>query len=74
MKDGDDILITSCGRTLPAKVVMISTNQVAAMIAFEGILDGHVGMMPLTRWDKDRGLYKSIITGTEVVVRERGPA
>jgi hypothetical protein len=72
MKDGDDILIVCEGRTLPAKVVMISTNQVAALIAFEGILGGHVGSMPVQRWNKDLGLYRSIINGTEVKLREGG--
>lgn len=72
MKNGDGINITTRdGRTVPGEVVLISENQVAAMIKFEAILGCHIGMMPVMRHDKERCAYRSIIDGTEVVLRSK---
>jgi hypothetical protein len=38
---GDEILITCGGKTIPGTVVMISTNQVSAIIKFDAMLHGH---------------------------------
>ncbi len=70
----DDAIVITCGdRTLPAKVEMISNNQVSILISFEALLGGHAGMMPATRWDTARNAYRSIIDGTEFVVKKLQP-
>lgn len=70
-KNGDKILVSCEGRTLQGEMVMISDNQVSVMIAFDGALGGHVGMMPAMRHNKDAGIYRSIIDGTEITFEKR---
>jgi len=65
-EEGDDILITCEGRTVAGKLIMISKNQVAALLSFDGVFGGHVGSLPVTRHDASRGIYRSIIDGTAV--------
>jgi hypothetical protein len=63
----DQIVIQCDGRTLPGFVVMASPNGVSLMIAFEAMLDGHVGMMPVM-WDADLGAFRSIVTQIAVKI------
>ncbi|SHG24922.1 hypothetical protein [Bradyrhizobium erythrophlei] len=69
MKKGDEIIITCGERIVPGEIVMISDNQVSAIISFEALLEGHAGLMPIVRHDKERCAYRSIIDGTEVTLR-----
>lgn len=71
MKDGDPIEIVHDGRSVPGMIVMISDNQMSALIAFEAILDGHVGSMAVMLDDAARGTYRSIITGAEITLRSK---
>lgn len=71
---GDAILIDYEGRTVEGEVLMISENQVSAIIGFDAMISGHAGMMPVTRWDKARNVYRSIIDGTEVTIRKKKKA
>jgi hypothetical protein len=75
---GDKCLVTCGDRTVEGVVTMISENQISAFIEFEAMLGGpegfHVGQMPVMAWtstDAARGLYHSIIDGTEVTIRKR---
>lgn len=68
---GDEILITCDSKTIPGTVVMISTNQVSAMIKFDAVLNGHAGMMAVQRHDLAKGIYRSIINGTEVTFQKK---
>jgi hypothetical protein len=67
-KNGDEVLITHEGRIVPATIVMISRNQVSALIEFDALLGGHAGTMPIMRHDREKGIYRSIIDGTEVTL------
>jgi hypothetical protein len=71
MEEGDDILITCDGHTVAGKLIMISKNQVAALLAFDGVVGGHAGSLPLTRHDAARGIYRSIIDGTAVTFQKK---
>jgi hypothetical protein len=68
---GDAIQITCDDRTIDGWIIMISENQVSALIGFETILGKHAGMMPIMRRDLERGVYRSIIDGTEVTMRRK---
>lgn len=73
LEKDEDILVTCGDRTVPARVEMISSNQVSLLISFEALLDGHAGMMPATRWDAARDAYRSIINGTEITIKKLQP-
>jgi len=68
---GDAILIACEDRTIEGEVLMISENQVSALISFDAMIGTHAGMMPVTRWDAARNAYRSIIDGTEVTIRKK---
>jgi metal-dependent amidase/aminoacylase/carboxypeptidase family protein len=68
---GDAIEVTCEGRTVEGEVLMISENQVSAIIGFDAMIGTHAGMMPVTRWDTARNVYRSIIDGTEVTIRKK---
>lgn len=69
MKTGDPIWIDYEGRTVEGTVMMASDNGRSLFLAFEAMLGGHVGMMPVLLED---GVYRSIITGEAVTITERG--
>jgi hypothetical protein len=71
---GDQCRVTCGDRTVDAVVVLISDNQISAFIEFDAMLGGHVGKMPIianTSTDAARGIYHSIIDGTEVTLSKR---
>lgn len=57
---GKVVLQFGDGGEIDAEVLMASASGGSLMLQFEGIVDGHVGMMPLLRED---GQYRSIMTG-----------
>lgn len=61
---GDEVLIEYDRQTEQGFVIHASTNGRSLMLAFDAIIDGHVGMMPVLR--ETDGRYHSIVTGTEV--------
>jgi len=71
LQKGDDILVTCEDRTVEGTILMISDNEVSAMISFDTMIGSHAGMMPVTRWDAARGVYRSIIDGTEITMRKK---
>jgi len=73
LEKDDAVLVTCGGRTVPAKVEMISSNQVSILISFDGMLGGNAGMMPAQRWDTERNVYRSIIDGSEITVKKPQP-
>jgi hypothetical protein len=73
-KNFDEIFLTCNGKTVPARIDLITPNQVAAMVSFEGMLAGHISYMGVTRLDKELGIYTSIIDGTQVTMRLRTAA
>jgi hypothetical protein len=67
--DGDEIFVTSNGKTLPGRIMLITTNQVSAMLEFDGMIGSHAGYMGVTLHGKELGIYTSIIDGTQVTMR-----
>jgi hypothetical protein len=66
---GDVVTLTVEDRTVDAKVVLASPNGRSLILAFEAMLDGHVGMMPV--FQDDDGIYRALISGTEVTIAEK---
>ena len=56
---GDAVMITYDGRTVPGTITLASPNGVSLMLAFDALLGGHVGMMPVL--GDGRGNYASLI-------------
>jgi hypothetical protein len=66
MKTGDRVKIECAGRRVDGTVILASENGASLMLAFEALLDGHVGMMPVLRGDD--GSYRAIMTGSTVEI------
>jgi hypothetical protein len=75
LEEGDDILITCDGQTIAGKLTMISKDGVSALLSFgKEIFAGHVGGIPVQRYDLARGVYRSIIDGTAVTFQKKPEA
>lgn len=65
MKQGDLVHVTYEGKSLTARVVLASPNGRSLLIAWEdGMLGGHVGMMPV--FQEEDGEYRSLIEGKPI--------
>jgi hypothetical protein len=69
-KNGDKVLICNGTKTILGEVAMTSKDSVSVLIFFDGMLGGHLGAMPIMRYDRALGIYRSIIDGTEVTLRQ----
>jgi len=72
--NGDECLVTCGDRTVDGVVILMSENQISGFIEFEAMLGGHVGKMPIfarTSTDAARGIYHSVIDGTEVILSRK---
>jgi hypothetical protein len=67
VKAGDQVELVCGERRLRGQVEIASANQRSLAVVFDGVLAGHVGMMPLLL--DDAGVYRSIVTGDAVEVR-----
>lgn len=65
-KRGAHVRITCGTETLLGMVMLASDNGNSLMLGFDGILDGHVGWMPVLR--DDDGTYRSIVNDVEVSI------
>ena len=63
-KRGQGILLECDGEKWVAEIVMTSKNGISLMIGFNGTIHGHLNSMPVMYDGK--GIYRSIIDGTEV--------
>jgi hypothetical protein len=70
LRKHDLIEITHEGRTIDGVVLMASENGKSLMIAFDAMISGHLGMMPLMM---DGVTGQSIIDGTEVIIKRVTP-
>jgi hypothetical protein len=70
MTKGDKIEIIHEGRIIDGIVLMASSNGLSLMIAFDAMITGHLGMMPVTMRDAVSGF--SIIDGTEIMIKRKG--
>jgi hypothetical protein len=66
-KEGQGILLECNGERWLAEIVMTSKNGFSLMIGFNGTIHGHPNCMPVTY--EGKGIYRSIIDGTEARVR-----
>ena len=67
MKTGDRVMIRFEGQSVQGKVELASGNGASLMLAFEAVLGGYVGMMPVIR-EGDGPLYLDLIHGKPVTV------
>ncbi len=66
-KEGQGILLECDGEKWLAEIVMTSKHGGSLMIGFKGTIHGHLNYMPVMYHGK--GIYRSIIDGTEVRVK-----
>jgi hypothetical protein len=64
-RTGDAVQIEHDGRWIPGNVVMASGNGRSLMLSFDGIIDGHVAMMPVLL--DDDGVYRTLYGDGEPV-------
>jgi hypothetical protein len=69
LQTGDSVSVTCDGRTVGGYVRIASPNGRSLIVAFEALLDGHAGYMPLLQ--RDDGSYEALITGTLVGVKRK---
>lgn len=58
---GDHVWLTAEDRTVEAMVILASDNGRSLMLAFDALLHGHLGMMPVSRLDD--GKYVTLFGG-----------
>ena len=65
MKKGDVVVING---SIPAFVVLATSQYASLLLSFDGIVDGHVGFMPVMRGNKG-GEYISLVNGRRFTVK-----
>lgn len=71
LRTGDTVHIAYGDESAVGMIIIGSRNGASLMLSFDAIIDGHVGMMPVLRGDD--GIYRSIVTGTEVRITPAAP-
>ncbi|MDY7815396.1 hypothetical protein U0F71_06665 [Burkholderia pseudomallei] len=66
LKRGDWVRLEYKEQVITAMVWLASGNSRSLMLGFDGVIDGHVGMMPVLMGNDGR--YYSIMTGVEARV------
>ena len=64
MNKGDTVIING---SIPAAVVLVTSQHGSMLLSFDGIVDGHVGMMPVMR---SKIGYISLVNGKRFTVEE----
>lgn len=67
---GAQLTVTYQGQTTRAVALLASDNHQSAMLGFDAMLGGYLGMMPIL-WNEQRGIYLDLIVGAEVTVEAR---
>jgi hypothetical protein len=65
---GDFVEIACGDRTLDGMVTLASPNGQSLIVMFDGMLDGHVGVMPL-HWHNEG--FIALLTGTPVTLTRK---
>ena len=68
--NGQSVTLECRGVTVEAVIMLASQNGKSLMVAFEGLLIGYAGMMPLLV--DDHGQYRDLIQGIVVSVNLKG--
>lgn len=66
LRTGDAVFIQCAGAHVPGTVLLASSNGKSLMLAFDGLLDGHLGMMPVLM--NEHGEYHALATDAVVKV------
>jgi hypothetical protein len=71
-RTGEEVILRCDGRSLPARILLASPNGHSLALAFEGIVAGFVGMMPVL-WDERARSFVSlgVACPVEVAAQER---
>jgi hypothetical protein len=73
-KTGDRVVVTFANQTSAAVVVLASANGRSLMLAFDAMLGGYVGMMPIL-WRENRHQFADLIQDRKVEIQlDRGTA
>jgi hypothetical protein len=67
-EQGDKIEFDINGVTREGVIVLASPNNVSLMIGFRGIIDDHLGMMPVLRDDQDN--YHILTSNKPIEIRK----
>lgn len=67
-KRGDFVEITAGDKTVDGMVTLASENGKSLMVMFDAMLDGHVGVMPIS---VDASGFVALFTGTPVTLRRK---
>lgn len=70
-RTGDAVWIECAGVRAAGTVELASTNGKSLMLAFDALIDGHLGMMPVLQ--DDDGVFRSLVTDSEISIRTRVP-
>lgn len=68
-KKGERVTIGYVGRRVTGRVELASANGVSLMLAFEALLAGYAGHMPVL-WNEKEGGYRCLILGAVVELTE----
>jgi hypothetical protein len=72
IRTGDPVSVTLEGRTVDGVVTLASANGRSLMLAFDAMLGGYVGQMPVLDAEGS-GEYRDLLTGSVVQVVLRMP-
>lgn len=70
-RTGDAVWIECAGVRAAGTVELASTNGKSLMLAFDALIDGHLGAMPVLQGDD--GVFRSLVTDSAISIRTRVP-
>jgi hypothetical protein len=71
LRRNDSVRITYDGRTVDGVVTLASLNGRSLVVAFEAMLAGHVGAMPV--FQADDGSFHALISGAPILIERKEP-
>ena len=69
LKKGEEIVLEHEGREVTAFVLMASENGKSLAVAFDAMLGGYVGMMPIL-FNDEAGEYQDLAIGKPVLIKK----
>lgn len=69
-REGDAVRVVHDGKSVTGLVTMASENGISLVVAFDDMLGGHVGSMPLLWHD---GEFRSLFCGKPTELHDPGP-
>lgn len=68
-KTDEAVIIKCCGITISGSVELASQNGRSLFLNFDGVIDGHVGAMPILLENDEK--FRFIISGAEVELTKK---